>query len=120
MILGHCSRALPLTLLLSFFCWKSFSRRRQLESVCLQPHHFWLRLRLEAPIATVCFCVAGVISLRELEVSLLTVAPGSQTLPLRIYSLMHYGAGTDVARLSLALALSLAVAAAIMVKRWPK
>lgn len=120
MVLGHCSRALPLTLLLSFFCWKSFSRRRQLESACLLPHHFRLRLRLEAPIATVCFCVAGVISLRELEVSLLTVAPGSQTLPLRIYSLMHYGAGTDVARLSLALALSLAIAAAIMVKRWPK
>jgi len=122
LILGfsHIARALPPTMVVSILAWKSFSGWRQLESASLLPHSNLLRLRIEAPLLFIGFCVAMVVSLRELETTLLTVPAGYQTLPLRVFNLMHYGAGADVARLSLALALIMALAATGIVRRWPK
>jgi iron(III) transport system permease protein len=118
--LSHIARALPLTMIVSIMAWKSFSGWRQLESANLLPQSTFLKLRIEAPVIFISFCVATVISLRELEATLLTVPAGYQTLPLRVFNLIHYGAGADVARLSLALALIMALAATALVRRWPK
>ena len=120
MVAAHCARALPLTLLVAFLAWKSFSRQHLMESASVANAPIGLQLRLRAPIIAVCTGIAAVVSLRELEVSLLTVPPGGQTLPLRIFNLMHYGAGADVARLSLVFAALLALAGNFLIRRWPK
>jgi len=63
----------------------------------------WLRFRLGFPVILPVFLLGFLLSLRELDVSLLTIPPGGETLPLRLFNLMHYGAGTDVCRLGLLL-----------------
>jgi iron(III) transport system permease protein len=119
-VMAHLARALPYTLLISIFAWKTFSQKSTRESVFFFRTHIRQRLAIELPIFLLCFLVAAVISLRELETSLLTVPPGGQTLPLRVFNLMHYGAGADVCKLSLLLSGLLALASVIIVKRWPK
>ena len=44
-----------------------------------------------------------ILSFGELGTTLLIVPPGRETIPLKIYNLMHYGADQMVAALSLVL-----------------
>jgi len=61
------------------------------------------------------FLIVFVLAMGELGVSLLVVPPGIETLPVRIYNLMHYGADASVAALSLVLlAVELAVCLAVL------
>ncbi len=73
--------------------------------------HFVLR-RLAVPTACAFFaCVC--MSLGESDCALLLAPPGQKPLPVKIYTLYHFGAPGDVAVLSYALsALTIAVAAA--------
>jgi len=105
------SRILPFVLLISMALWQSQQLQTAREAVFLHSHHFWQQLRVEWPHYLLVFLVGMVFSLRELEISLLTVPPGGETLPIRVFNLLHYGAGADVARLSLLLAFPIAIAA---------
>jgi iron(III) transport system permease protein len=49
------------------------------------------------------FLIMLVLTMGELSLTLLVVPPGVETLPVRIYNLMHYGAEETVAALSLIL-----------------
>ncbi|HEY9069661.1 MAG TPA: iron ABC transporter permease, partial [Candidatus Ozemobacteraceae bacterium] len=82
-------------------------RRPAVEAVLLLPGSAWsrllLRLRLDLPRVLAVAGAGFILSIRELDISLLTVPPGGETLPLRLFNLMHYGAGADVCRIGLAL-----------------
>jgi iron(III) transport system permease protein len=47
-------------------------------------------------VAAACF-VVFILSLGELGMTLLVIPPGRETIPVKIYNLMHYGAGELVA-----------------------
>lgn len=111
LFLSHISRILPFVLLISMALWQSRQLQTAREAVFLHSRHFWQQLRVEWPHYLLVFLVGLVFSLRELEISLLTVPPGGETLPIRVFNLLHYGAGADVARLSLLLAFPIAIAA---------
>jgi iron(III) transport system permease protein len=49
------------------------------------------------------FLIAFLLSIRELGSMLLILPPGKETIPIRIFSLIHYGAHENVAVLSLGL-----------------
>jgi iron(III) transport system permease protein len=49
------------------------------------------------------FFIVFVLSLGELSTTLLIIPPGRETIPIKIYNLMHYGAEQEVAALCLIL-----------------
>ena len=118
LLLSHLGRILPFTMLVSLALWNSHHRQSAREAVFMHKNHFWQRLAVEWPHYLLVFLVGAVFSLRELEISLLTVPPGGETLPIRVFNLLHYGAGSDVARLSLLLALPIVVATLLIVRKW--
>ena len=118
LLLSHLGRILPFAMLVSLALWHSQHHRAAREAVFMHKNHFWQRIAIEWPHYLLVFAVAAVFSLRELEISLLTVPPGGETLPIRVFNLLHYGAGSDVARLSLLLALPIAGAALLIVRKW--
>ncbi len=111
LLLSHLGRIMPFALLVSLALWSLQRHKSAREAVFMHKHHFWQRIRVEWPHYLLVFMVAAVFSLRELEISLLTVPPGGETLPIRVFNLLHYGAGSDVARLSLLLAVPITIAA---------
>lgn len=118
MVLGHLARVLPIAVLVAVVVWKSRAGILAREAVLLQRRHFWQKLWLDLPRLLLLAIIAGVFSLRELEVALLTVPPGGETLPLRVFNLLHYGAGADVCRLSIFMALPILVGAWFIFRRW--
>ena len=79
-----------------------------LEAACLCEPAWWRRLwRIELPLLgraiLTAWCVVCVFSLGELSTTLLVIPPGKGTISLKIYTLMHYGAGPLVAALSIIL-----------------
>jgi iron(III) transport system permease protein len=64
-------------------------------------------LRIFVPVArnglVFGFIIAFLFSIRELESALLILPPGKETVPIRIFSLIHYGAHEHVAVLALGL-----------------
>ncbi|MDI6795919.1 MAG: iron ABC transporter permease [Desulfatibacillaceae bacterium] len=67
--------------------------------------HARLLARIVAPLAApsvlVAFFVTAILALGELGTTLLILPPGRETVTLRIYNLMHYGAHEQVAALCL-------------------
>lgn len=104
---GHLARILPAAWLVAAFMRGPSGRPPPVEAAMMLPGgfapRFLLQLRLELPRVLAVAGVAFAMSIRELDVSLLTVPPGGETLPLRLFNLMHYGAGADVCRLGLLL-----------------
>lgn len=49
------------------------------------------------------FIISFILCLRELGATLLVIPPGMETIPIKVYTLMHYGANKLVASLSLIL-----------------
>ena len=74
----------------------------------------WLRVRLPllTPGLLAALCVAFALTLGELGATLIVAPPGQQTLTMRIYNYLHYGASDTVAGLCLAMAAGTVVAAA--------
>ena len=102
LLTAHLSRILPLCLLLTLLARRGAGRSSASDAALLSGNR-WLRFRLGFPVILPVFLLGFLLSLRELDVSLLTIPPGGETLPLRLFNLMHYGAGTDVCRLGLLL-----------------
>jgi iron(III) transport system permease protein len=78
-----------------------------LEEACKMSSRSHARLlaRIVAPLAApsilVAFFVTAILALGELGTTLLILPPGRETVTLRIYNLMHYGAHEQVAALCL-------------------
>ena len=74
----------------------------------------WLRVRLPLllPGLVAAACVAFVLALGELPATVIVMPPGVQTLTLRIYNYMHYGASDAVAALCLAMTVVVVLVAA--------
>jgi iron(III) transport system permease protein len=91
--------------------------RRLIEAASVQAGmvRVWARVRgpLLLPGLLAAAAVTFALTLGELGATLLVVAPGDQTLTIRIYNYLHYGASDAVAGLCLALALT-AVAAGVV------
>ncbi len=108
---GHLARVLPAAWLVASFMRGPAGFPPAAEAAMLLSgsafRRLFLRMRLELPRVCAVAGVAFAVSIRELDVSLLTVPPGGETLPLRLFNLMHYGAGGDVCRLGLLLGLLL-------------
>ena len=60
-------------------------------------------MALLTPSLLVGFFIAFILSLGELGTTLLVIPPGRETIPIKIYNLMHYGADQMVAALCLIL-----------------
>jgi iron(III) transport system permease protein len=88
----------------------------------MKPGRFWRRvlLPLTGPALIVGFGLVAALSLSELGATLIVVPPGSSTLTIRIYNMLHYGASDEVAGLSFLLVLlTLALSAPVLRKpRW--
>lgn len=110
---GHLARILPAAWLVAAFMRGPAGFPPAVEAAMMLPGSAFrrslLRMRLELPRVCAVAGVAFAVSIRELDISLLTVPPGGETLPLRLFNLMHYGAGGDVCRLGLLLGLLLAL-----------
>jgi iron(III) transport system permease protein len=95
----------------------------RVHGISLKRQWLWVRLPLLAPGLLAAACVAFALTLGELGATLLVTAPGDQTLTMRIYNYLHYGASDAVAGLCLAMALAAIAAgllAALALTAWSK
>jgi iron(III) transport system permease protein len=106
LIVAHTLRLLPAgTLLMTALRWAEPAALREELRLTGAPwlaEQRFLALPMHWPgIVAVC-ALLFVLALSELGSTVLVVAPGTETAILRLYNLMHYGAGPAVALLALA------------------
>jgi iron(III) transport system permease protein len=107
LVLGYAARFSPFAVVILAATVKQVNREQE-EAVLLTSASWWRRVgRIVAPQ-----CMAGlaaawtitfVFCLGELGASLLLMPPGSETVTLRLFNLLHYGAHDVVSALSLTL-----------------
>ncbi len=106
-ILACLARFLPFSLRVAEDGIKQIDPKLREAAAMFQPSMLqkWWRidLRLMRRGITVCWIITFVFTTGELGATLLVIPPGSGTLSLKIYTLMHYGAGPLVAALALIL-----------------
>ena len=106
-VFGYVARFLPFAVMAIASNLKQISPRIEEAAALATPH--WLRvlwrivLPLLSPGLTVGFFVVLILSFGEIGTTLLVIPPGRETIPIKIYNLMHYGANSMVAALSLML-----------------
>lgn len=120
LVVTHAIRVLPLAVL-AFLAFHWMNRRHD-PAAELAGIGWWrcflrLRLPVEWPAWLLVVAVLAALLLSELASTLLVVAPGTETAVLRIYNLMHYGAGDRVALLALLQTL-VVLAALLLASRW--
>jgi iron(III) transport system permease protein len=91
------------------------------EAACLHQSSRLKRLfRIDLPLVkrglAICWIIVFIFSMGELGATLLVIPPGAGTLSLKIYTLMHYGAGPLVAALSIILILVSLLFSSILLK----
>jgi iron(III) transport system permease protein len=106
LIVAHTLRLVPIgTLLLLALLWMEPAALReelQLTGAGWLAVQRLVRLPMHWPGVVAVFGLLLVLALSELSSTILVVAPGTETVILRLYNLMHYGAGDAVAFLALA------------------
>jgi iron(III) transport system permease protein len=106
-ILGYMIRFLPFAIRITSASVKQISLELEEAAQLVETH--WIRkmkqiiLPLMRPGLIAAWIIAFVLSIGELETTLLIIPPGETTLPIRIFTLMHYGANKLVAALSVIL-----------------
>ena len=78
------------------------------EMVLISSGSWWTRVRnvvlpLCRPSLAIAWCICFLLCMYELGLTLLVAPPGTSTLSIRIYTLLHYGTGQLVSALSLVL-----------------
>ena len=118
-VLGLLIRFWPYALLLSVIGLRSIPRQLE-ETVALAGCPPWRQILVLLPLSKRTFLLAlltaFVFSLGELATTILIVPPGTTTLSVRIFTLLHYGVRADVACCSLFVVAFLL--AAILVGYW--
>ena len=104
-ILGYLSRFLPFAVITVHSGLKKVDR--SLEEVANLAVASWTRVTRKVvvpllwPSILSAFFIVFILSLGELGTTLLVIPPGKETIPIKIYNLMHYGADQSVAALCL-------------------
>lgn len=106
---SHLARILPFCVL--YFFWSRLVSRKSpaFDAATLETCHWTLLLGLDRRLFISAFSLGFLLSFRELDVTILTVPPGSETLPIRLFNLMHYGASGEVCSLGLLLFILLGI-----------
>ncbi|MCD6389202.1 MAG: iron ABC transporter permease [Desulfobulbaceae bacterium] len=106
-IIGYVAHFAPFSIRVVLSSLKQINPH--LEEIGHLAGHNWLRTagRILVPLTRTglltAFFIGFILSLGDLGISLLIIPPGIQTIPIKIYNFMHYGAEAKVAALSLAL-----------------
>lgn len=104
LVVTHALRQLPYAiLLLAWLRWLDINQSR--DELKLVGVSWWnslrhIRLPREWPRLLVVMGMVLVLALSELSSTILVVAPGTETIILRLYNLMHYGSREAVAALA--------------------
>lgn len=107
LVIAYIARFIPFGIRVVLAAMQQVNPRMR-EAACLHQGSSLKRvLQIELPLAgqglSVCWMVVFLFSMGELGATLLVVPPGTGTLSLKIYTLMHYGAGNLVAALAIML-----------------
>ena len=117
-IIGYLSRFLPFAVVTVHAGIKRIDRR--LEEVASLAVSGWTRVmrRVVVPMLWPSilsgFFIVFILSLGELGTTLLVIPPGNETLPIKVYNLMHYGAEQLVAALCLIMTAANMLAAGVL------
>ncbi len=108
-VLGYAGRFLPYAFAAIASGMKQISPDTEEVASLVSPSHARIFKRIVLPLLTpgifAGFVMVFILSLGELGTTLLVLPPGRETVILKIYNLMHYGAHAEVAALSLFLLL---------------
>ncbi len=106
-ILGYIAHFIPFTMRITSSGIKQISPN--IEEAGFLSTNSWIKvvrrivIPLSMPSLMAGFFIAFILSLGELGTTLLVIPPGRETIPIKIYNLMHYGADQLVAALCLIL-----------------
>lgn len=119
-IAAHVTRFLPFAFIVCYAGIKSLDPKLEeaysLSTANIAARFYNIIIPLLKPALITAFSICFIFSIGEVGATLLVVPPGVETLPIRIYSLLHYGADEIVASLCLGLvALSLICGLAITI-----
>jgi len=95
-ILGYIARFIPFSVIIFTSGLKQINHH--IEEAALLIHPRWstvmsrIMIPLLKPAIIVCFFIIFILSFGELGTTLLLMPPGTETLPVKIFNLMHYGA----------------------------
>lgn len=105
LVLGYVARFVPYATIIMTSGMKQVNPR--LEEAAALSGARWARVigRIVAPLSKhnlmVAFFIVFILAFGELGTTLLIIPPGRETIPIKIYNLMHYGADQKVAALCL-------------------
>lgn len=106
-IFGYVARFIPFGAITVASGLKQVNPRLE-EAACLSSPHWTQVIRrivipLLRPSLITGFFIVFILSFGELGMTLLVIPPGRETIPIKVYNLMHYGADQMVAALCLSL-----------------
>jgi len=105
MVIGCAARFSPFAVVVLAVAFKQVSRDQEEAALLISPGWMDRVVRIVMPQCTAgisaAWAIAFVFCLGELGTSLLVMPPGAETLTLRLFNLMHYGAQDVVAVLAL-------------------
>ncbi len=118
--LAQCVKALPVTILVIWYAFRSI-HERVLENARLDgAGNMSLLFRILMPQSTsaltAAWLIAFAIGLGDLAWSILVLPPGKESIARRMFELLHYGVEEQVAAISLVITLQFAVLAGVV--RW--
>jgi iron(III) transport system permease protein len=117
-IMGYLSRFLPFAVITLHSGLKKVDR--SLEEVANLAVASWTKVisRVVVPLLWPSilsgFFIVFILSLGELSTTLLVIPPGKETIPIKIYNLMHYGADQSVAALCLIMTAAILLSAGLL------
>lgn len=108
LILGQSIRFFPLTLL-ALWIFLQATPRQYDDMTATDGLSFWqalwhVHLPINGPALFLSWTLVLVWCLGELDTSIIVCPPGTTTLPIRIFTMMHYGVYSEVATACLLLA----------------
>jgi iron(III) transport system permease protein len=121
-IIGYLSRFLPFAVVTLHSGLKRVDQR--LEEAASLAVGSWTRVirRVVVPLLwpgiLTAFFIVFILSLGELGTTLLIIPPGKETIPIKIYNLMHYGADQSVAALCLIMTAAILLSAGLLLLFW--
>ncbi len=107
LIIGYLIRFIPFSIRIITSGFKQ-TDKSFIDAALLIEKRWWIRFyRIELPLAIKSLLIAWLLvfifCMSELGTTLIIIPPGHGTLSLKIYTLMHYGASSIVAALSIIL-----------------
>ncbi len=107
LVLGYVAHFVPFTIRAVYSSLQQLNPRLLDAAVLTRRSTLTIGWRILLPLlrngVLTAFFIGFVLSMGELGVTLLVIPPGTETIPIKIYNFMHYGAEQTVAALGLML-----------------